>query len=197
MQKGRSVKLINTGMKGAKPPMKASGTMKASGKQAANAMKKVAIDGRKHGNWVWCAVEVGSLKGGSKTHADGTKRSVFHLLPKSTKAPGGKPRGVQSIKNMLVAHVRKKGAFAADRWRPTAKGVRELGYRMPPPVVHAKHSGEPATGYHTNDAKAEIKRVKDWIRKKHTAASVRGPVRVPAQMNRALSWKHGWTGSCS
>ena len=165
--------MAKTGMKGAKPSMEASAAMRASTTKPANAMKKAAIDGRKHGNQVWCAVECGSLKGGIKTHADGTKRSVFHWLPKSTKAPGGKPRGVESIKKVFVAHVRRKGALVADGWNPTAKAVRELGYRMPPPAVHARHLRDPATVYHTNDAEAEIKRIKGWIRKKYSRLGAR------------------------
>lgn len=151
--------------KGKKMVMKHS--MKQKKTRAAVPMKKKKVDGRKHGNWVWCAVEVGSLKAGVKTHGAGTKRSVFQLLPKPTRAVDGKPRGTEAIKEQLRLHVRKGSTLVADGWKATEKGVKALGYRMAPPVKHNLNFRDPLTGYHTNDAESEINRVKAWTRRKY------------------------------
>jgi len=139
-------------------------------KIAMKAVKK--LDGGSHGNWVWCAVEVGSLKGGRKTHGDGTKRVAISVLPRPSKAPDGKPRGIESIKTQLDKHVRKGSTVIFDGWTATKAATEELGYRHPPPVVHKEHFRDPATGYHTNDAESEMNRAKSWCRKKY--AFVRG-----------------------
>ena len=159
--------------------MKRKKTLKAHMKQrkkqktktnAKISMKK--LDGRSHGNWVWCAVEVGPLKAGGKTHAAGTKRVVLTVLPRPTKAPDGKPRGIESIKTQLVTHVKKGSTVIFDGWKATKAATEALGYRHPPAVVHQKHFRDPSTGYHTNDAESEIHRAKSWCRKKY--AYIRG-----------------------
>ena len=75
--------------------------MKAMAKAMGAGKAGTSFDKRKKSaNWVFCAVEVGSVKGGRKTHAAGTKRSVFSLLPNSLFAPEGKPRGFKSIAHL-------------------------------------------------------------------------------------------------
>jgi hypothetical protein len=120
--------------------------------------------------WVFCAVEVGSVREGRKTHGAGTKRSVFSMLPDSTKAEDGKPRGWKSLKKVIKTHIKRKSHLVKDGWRGSTTAVemcRDMGYKWLPPVIHQKHFRDPKTGLHTNDAESEINRVKQWMRKKY------------------------------
>ena len=169
-KRGKRVSVV---MKSARKVMKSSmkkTPMKVAKKSVMKTMKRGPDKHQRGSNWVMCCVEVGSIKGGRKTHADGTKRSVFSLLPKPLFAEGGKPRGWQEMQKALAKHVQKKSILVKDGWKASTKAVgpakREMKWKLLPPVIHQKWFRDPKTGVHTNDAESEIARVKGWMRKK-------------------------------
>ena len=113
---------------------------------------------------------MGSVRDGCKTHANGTKRSVFSVLPSPSVAEEGKPRGWKSTIGVIKKHVKKGSHVVKDGWKGTTAAVGkapEMRYKLLPVVVHQKHFRDPKTGLHTNDAEAEINRLKQWLRKKY------------------------------
>ena len=155
-----------------KRPASMSAMLKRPSSATRRAMKAgTRFDKRtKQSCWVFCAVEVGSVRGGCKTHAAGTKRSVFSVLPPPSVAEEGKPRGWKSMLPVIKKHVKKGSHIVKDGWRGSTKAVQSahgMRYKLLPEVIHEKHFRDPKTGLHTNDAESEINRLKQWMRKKY------------------------------
>ena len=51
-----------------------------------------------------------------------------------------------------------------DGWKATEAAVRSLGFEYAPPVIHEDGYRDVDTGFHTNDAESENKRLKTWSR---------------------------------
>lgn len=130
------------------------------------AAKKNASDRRSSGRWLWAAVSVGN---GSTlyTHANGLKRFTFAWLPKQEDAPRGKPRGLDSIKNVINSRVVRGSFLVFDAWRSTVSAVPQLGFKHAPPVNHSKGFRERTKGFHSNDIESEFSRLKTWSRHRY------------------------------
>ena len=100
--------------------------------------------------WLWAAVSVG--KGHTVyNHENKLKKFTFRLLPRSSDAVDGKPRGVEEIKSTLQQHVLKGSYVVFDKWIPTVKVVKALGFRQAPLVNHSSGFREAESGFHSND----------------------------------------------
>ena len=128
--------------------------------------KKPSANLKKNGKWLWVAVVVGKGKA-VFTHANRKKRVTYRLLPRSSQASQGKPRGFQEMSATVQSRVVKGSYLVFDGWAATNKAVNALGYKCAPPVNHEKWFRDRVTGFHTNDAESENSRLKAWSRARY------------------------------
>ena len=120
-------------------------------------------DARSDGRWLWGAVSVGH--GSTRyTHGNGRKRFAWRILPHSTMAEGGKPRGTAEIKKTFEKHIHKGSTLIFDGWKASKTAAEELKLRYAAPVVHEVGWRDAATGWHSNDIESEFNRLKHWNR---------------------------------
>ena len=114
--------------------------------------------------WIWLGVQCG--KGGQqpRSHAAGSKRVAMSVLPDAPSAPAKKPRGAESLTQVLKARLRSKTKLSADGWKGTEKAAANL--KLPVKVVNHNKTFRAADGTHTNDVESEIAKFKLWPRGK-------------------------------
>ena len=123
------------------------------------------LDERRDGMWLWVGVTVG--QGNNVfTHGNKLKRVTFKLLPSRADAPGGKPRGLESIRSTLEERVAKGTCLMFDKWPSTMAAVRHLGFKSSPPANHTVTFRDRASGFHSNDVESEINRIKKFYRRR-------------------------------
>ena len=101
------------------------------------------------------------------THQNKKKLFTFALLPKSTAAPDGKPRGLESIKATIQQHVALESILVFDKWLATEAAVKALGYKHAPAINHQKFFRDTNTGFHSNDIESEFNALKRFIRERY------------------------------
>lgn len=140
----------------------------ASPSSSAPVQKKPAAANLKNaGRWLWLAVRVG-VGNEVCTHANKLKKVSYRLLPRKTLAKKSKPRGFEEISDTVQARVRKGTFLVHDGWTATKAAVTSLGLKSAPPVAHdGGLYRDQETGFHTNDAESENRRVKTWSRSRY------------------------------
>ena len=133
-------------------------------KKPSKSMKKKE-DKRSNSMWLWVGVIVGKGKE-LYTHPNKKKRVTFMLLPNKEEAPQGKPRGLESIQQVLRQRITKKTFLVFDKWLSTVSATKKLGYKSAPPVNHSSGFRNKA-GFHSNDVESENNRIKAFYRRRY------------------------------
>ena len=151
----------------------ASGIMKTrtiKKRPGAKVVRNPSADKRSNSRWIWGAVEVGLQGGAKKTHKDGSKRICLQFLPRKADAPRGRPRGKQSLLNVMSKRLKEGSGVVADEWTSTPGAVEAAGSSMEGTVNHSTNWRNPATGVHSNDIESEFARFKLFLRVKYDYA---------------------------
>ena len=118
--------------------------------------------------WLRLGVQCGKDGQQPRTHAEGSKRVAMSVLPDADSAPKKKPRGEESLTQVLSTRLRSKTKLSADGWKGTQKAAANM--KMPLKVVNHDKSFRAADGTHTNDVESEVARFKLWSRGKWAKA---------------------------
>ena len=153
----RPTKQLNTPMK-SKLKKKPAGNTKTKNKKE--------LDKRSDGRWLWAAVTVGHGRT-RYTHGNKEKKIAWRILPMSTMAVDGKPRGQKELEFTFEQHLVKGSKLVFDGWKSSAAAAASLGFEYAPPVVHDLNWRDAATGWHSNDIESEFNRLKLWNRRRH------------------------------